>query len=391
MARYTYIRPKKPLPVLAVILLDTLLFLGAVAVFCYFHHIRDLWGIGKSESSTGMQGIPLESTPPAETDAPPAGENAPTFDFGDFGTSFPTVFLWKGEPVLLESDTGIRTYLETANLPTLAGIQRDSSRYLGLYHSDSIFLTAEEVGVHLGTHHVTYYLYDVYVKNIENFFTVAVDEKVKMNAIQPFSYRITGTDGRPYLTYPAVLAMGGDFWGNANMTLFALRNGEILRDSRTIATDICVLYQNGVMEVISAQNFDYSSIMDKEPWQIWEFGPALMDNSGNVADTAHAAYFNEGFTESRQPRASLGYFEPGHYCFILADGRSVQSDGIRLSQLAEIYRQLGCLTSYNLDGGDSAQSVFNGKEHRIDEERAGNGQGQRELFDIIGIGEVVPE
>lgn len=376
------------MPVAVVILLDTLLFLAAVAVFCYFHHIRDLWGLGGSDRKpSGMHSISLESTAPDETDASPQV----SLDFGDFGTSFPTVFLWTGEPVLMENDEGIRTYLKTAKLPTLSGIQRDSSQYLGLYHSENVFLTAEEVGVTLGNHHVTYYLYDVYVKNIENFFTVAVDEKVKMNAIQPFYYQIKGTNGKPYVTYPAVLAIGGDFWGNANTTLLALRNGEILRDSQNIGSDICVLYQDGTMEVVTNREFDRNAILAKRPWQIWEFGPALMDNDGNVVDTTHVAFFNEGFTEARHPRASLGYFEPGHYCFILVDGRSVQSDGIRLSQLAEIYRQLGCRTSYNLDGGDSAQSVFNGKEHRIDEERAGNGQGQRELFDIIGIGEVAPE
>jgi exopolysaccharide biosynthesis protein len=70
------------------------------------------------------------------------------------------------------------------------------------------------------------------------------------------------------------------------------------------------------------------------------------------------------------------------------DGRSSDSQGVRMIQMAEIYYSLGCKVAYNLDGGDSAQAYFNGEMIRIDEERENSGDRQRELFDIVCIGEI---
>ena len=71
------------------------------------------------------------------------------------------------------------------------------------------------------------------------------------------------------------------------------------------------------------------------------------------------------------------------------DGRSEQSQGVRVIQLGWLFEELGCTVAYNLDGGDSALSYFNGEYHRTDEERALQGEDQRELYDIISIGEVM--
>ena len=61
------------------------------------------------------------------------------------------------------------------------------------------------------------------------------------------------------------------------------------------------------------------------------------------------------------PRTVLGYFEPGHYCFLVIDGRTVHSRGFRLWSLAEYMSNLGCVQAYNLDGGGSSSLWYNGK------------------------------
>ena len=62
------------------------------------------------------------------------------------------------------------------------------------------------------------------------------------------------------------------------------------------------------------------------------------------------------------PRAAIGYFAPGHYCFVVVDGRQKgYSEGMSLDELASTLASLGCQTAYNLDGGATAMMVFQGK------------------------------
>jgi exopolysaccharide biosynthesis protein len=41
----------------------------------------------------------------------------------------------------------------------------------------------------------------------------------------------------------------------------------------------------------------------------------------------------------KNPRSAIGYYEPGHYCFIVVDGRqNGYSDGMTLDELAQTLR-----------------------------------------------------
>ena len=85
-------------------------------------------------------------------------------------------------------------------------------------------------------------------------------------------------------------------------------------------------------------------------WQVWTFGPALLD-SGEIPDSFHSTeYLNK-----INPRCAIGYIAPGHYLFVLVDGRQDgYSAGATMSQLAALMQEEGCQTAYNLDGGKSA-------------------------------------
>lgn len=64
--------------------------------------------------------------------------------------------------------------------------------------------------------------------------------------------------------------------------------------------------------------------------------------------------------DSYHPRTALGYYSPGHYCFVVVDGRqSGYSSGILLKDLGTLMEQLGCTLAYNFDGGASSQMVVN--------------------------------
>ena len=87
--------------------------------------------------------------------------------------------------------------------------------------------------------------------------------------------------------------------------------------------------------------------------------------------------------ESENPRAALGYYEPGHYCFVVVDGRRPSySYGMTFRELAEVFLDLGCDCAYNLDGGGSAVMTLNGEIANLP---SGGG---RSLSDIILIAEM---
>lgn len=56
----------------------------------------------------------------------------------------------------------------------------------------------------------------------------------------------------------------------------------------------------------------------------------------------------------------LGYYEPGHYCFVVVDGRVKHSAGLNMENLAKLMADLGCKQAYNFDGGDTSQMYWNG-------------------------------
>ena len=109
------------------------------------------------------------------------------------------------------------------------------------------------------------------------------------------------------------------------------------------------------MEIINGKKANISKIMEKDPWQAWEFGPALFDSDGNPKRS-----FPDSDIAVTNPRSCIGYYEPGHYCFIVVDGRQKASRGVTLHELALLMQTLGCKQAYNLDGGASAHFYYNG-------------------------------
>ena len=79
----------------------------------------------------------------------------------------------------------------------------------------------------------------------------------------------------------------------------------------------------------------------------------------------------------------MGYYEPGHYCFVIVDGRqSGYSAGLLIPELAQLFEDLGCTCAYNLDGGGSAVMTFLHEKYS----RQSNGADRR-LSDILLITE----
>ena len=82
-------------------------------------------------------------------------------------------------------------------------------------------------------------------------------------------------------------------------------------------------------------------------------GAMLLDETG-----MHKENFNSA-VDKANPRTAIGYFEPGHYCFVAVDGRNSESDGLTMQQLSLLMEKLGCKVAYNLDGGKTSIMVWN--------------------------------
>ena len=143
-----------------------------------------------------------------------------------------------------------------------------------------------------------------------------------------------------------------------------MRNGILYSDKTD--RDVCVLYWDGTVELFSTADFDLAFVMDKHPYQIWSFGPILLSD-GKIP----ASYDTDMLLPGR--RAALGYFEPGHYCFVIMEG------AVTLQSVSETMRALGCKSAYALYGGTLAQMDFDGSEISMHQEA------ERECSDIVMI------
>ncbi len=196
---------------------------------------------------------------------------------------------------------------------------------------------------------VTYFVADVYVQNVEDLRTEAAESDFTP------TLRKAASVARMAERVNAIIAVSGDYHIHDNKGVI-VRNGELYRSTASTRKDICVLYRDGTMRTYLVGTYDLDVILADDPWQIWSFGPALLDENGQVMDS-----FNSTLTRAN-PRCAIGYFEPGHYCFVVVDGRqNGYSDGVTMKNLSRLMHGLGCVAAYNLDGGASAQMYWNGE------------------------------
>ena len=90
--------------------------------------------------------------------------------------------------------------------------------------------------------------------------------------------------------------------------------------------------------------------------QLLSFGPTLIEN-GEIQVSASDEVSR---AKTTNPRTAIGIIDELHYIIVVADGRTDESEGLSLLELAKLMESYGCVTVYNLDGGGSSTMVFNG-------------------------------
>lgn len=255
--------------------------------------------------------------------------------------------------------------------PGLLGGRYDGFSYEGpvmtedSYRSENISVNVYSVSDSTTySDYIVYYVADIHVQDVELLRTAPAGKS--------FKSQDAGFVKKVGSRFNAVFACSGDYYVNNKGLL--IRNGELFRNMKG-KYDICVLYRDGTMRTFLPDEYEKDEIIAADPWQVWSFGPALIN-----ADGTPRKNFGKSSITQRNPRCMIGYYEPGHYAVVLIDGRqSRYSMGLTMTDLAQFAVDLGMKTAYNLDGGKSAVMCWQGEVYNRPQD------GGRSVSDILYI------
>lgn len=181
----------------------------------------------------------------------------------------------------------------------------------------------------------------------------------------------------------AILAINGDYYG-AQEKGYVIRNGKLYRSTAVSGREDLVIYKDGSFGIINESEVTAEQLVAKGAVQTLSFGPALVEDGKVSVDSDDEV----GRAMASNPRTAIGIKSDGTYIFMVSDGRTDESEGFSLLQLAEFMKYLGAETAYNLDGGGSSTMVFNGSVVNTPTGGGiGNGSGsERKVSDIVYIG-----
>lgn len=247
--------------------------------------------------------------------------------------------------------------------PTTAPISTDTE-----YHDDQIDIVLTTMRVE----DTTVYVADVQLADISLLKTALPGNTYARNLTETTSVQAANAG--------AILAINGDYYG-AQERGYVLRNGVLYRASAQSGTDALVIGADGNFRIITEGETSADTLVREGAWQVLTFGPALI-NGGQVTVSSSDEV---GRAMTSNPRTAIGQISEGHYLLVVSDGRTKESTGLSLRQLAELMQSLGAQIAYNLDGGGSSTMVFQG---RVVNNPTTNGRSIRErsVSDIVYIG-----
>lgn len=334
--------------IVSLVLMDALLLGLALLVFAYAHH-----GKAYLEARRRNQNKPaMSATTPAPTTPPVVPSTPENTDPTTPGDTTPPV------------DNRTPWQIKFADKFTDEVVITENS-----YTSPNISIHIDTVSYGEGWTAVTYYVADIYVGSVDCFKTYTAHNELRKGSTQTVVAMARDSG--------AILGMSGDYYSIQNRA-FIVRNSQTYMTMKPYNSDICVMYDDGVIETYGFYDYDVDEIMAKNPLQVWSFGPSLLDSEGKAKTKFDV---KESLDAHHHPRSALGYYEPGHYCFVVVDGREMgHSVGMYLGELAELFEQLGCTAAYNMDGGGSASLAFQGEYYSKPSE-------ERSIGDILLIAE----
>ncbi len=224
-----------------------------------------------------------------------------------------------------------------------------------------------------------YYEYDtaIYVADI-----VLKDASLLKTAFANNSYgkNVTAKTSEIADSNGAILAINGDYYGVQEKG-YVLKNGIVYRSSIRSNQEDLVIYEDGTMEIIVEEETDIYLLQENGAQNILSFGPALIVD-GNISINSS---YEVAKAMNSNPRTAIGMIDALHYVFVVSDGRTSESAGLTIYELANFMQSLGVNLAYNLDGGGSSTMYFNG-EVINNPTTSGRTIKERGVSDIVYIG-----
>ena len=235
------------------------------------------------------------------------------------------------------------------------------------YSDGNVSITIEEIRAYGST----VYVADVVLSSPEYLQTAFANSVYGRN--------VTAKTSAIADTVNAVLAINGDYYG-ARESGYVIRNGVIYRSKANRNAEDLVIYADGSFGIVRESEISAQALLDSGAWNVLSFGPALLID-GEIAVSADEEV---GRAMASNPRTAIGIIDELHYLFVVSDGRTGESEGISLRELAQVMQEMGAQSAYNLDGGGSSTMVFQG---RVINNPTTNGKriSERSVSDIVCI------
>ena len=174
----------------------------------------------------------------------------------------------------------------------------------------------------------------------------------------------------------AALAVNGDNYGSREKG-YVIRNGILYRNTAAKGQEDLVIYADGNFAIINENEITAQELLNNGAVQVFSFGPGLVEDGVITVDENDEV----DRAKASNPRTAIGILGENHYVLVVSDGRTNESEGLTLYELAEFMQRLGVQTAYNLDGGGSSTMVYQGVV--INETTSGRSNGERAVTDIV--------
>jgi len=247
------------------------------------------------------------------------------------------------------SQAGTSTTADETSVDTSASaVVTDTS-----YTSGDTGVTISTVTTGSGDNTVTYYVADVVLDDATTLKSAFAEDTYGEN--------ITETTSAIAEDHNAIFAINGDYYGFRD-TGIVIRNGVVYRDEG--ARQGLAFYKDGTVKVYDETTTTADQLIADGVWNTLSFGPSLLDNgeiASGIEDVEVDTNFGNHSIQGEQPRTAVGVIDQNHLVFVVVDGRSPgYSAGVTMTGLAQIMKDLGATTAYNIDGGGSSTMYFNG-------------------------------
>lgn len=272
--------------------------------------------------------------------------------------------------VLAETISTVATTNTSSNTTQASQAAKTATITNSSYKDENISIKLTETTVN----HTQVYVADVTVSSSEYLKTAFAQNSFGTNVTAKTSVTAADND--------AILAVNGDYYG-ANSSGYVIRNGVVYRDTvrENSNNGDLAIYKDGSFKIIYEDQISADQLVKDEVVNLLAFGPALVEN-GEIAVGKNQEV---GQAMASNPRTAIGIIDENHYIIVVSDGRTSESEGLSLHQLAEVMKSYGAKTAYNLDGGGSSTLYFNGQVINKPT-TGGNKISERAVSDIVYIG-----